>query len=156
VFDPRQVLSVFSLRPWTSCNKVGPRGNRYVPGVSGDTLVADMGQCDEHSPPDRVLAAFLRSASVMFRSRPELSSLKFRLPIYRFPRWLTSRRRKRKRPWTAPLPLSRIPSQGAPIGFAPDPRTGHSVGMPGISRSRSSTLASNALNGMEQNLKPVD
>jgi len=92
VVRPRQGSERVFLRAWTSLRQSrATRKSLRSLGVSGTLWWRDMGQCDEHSPPDRVLAAFLRSGTaVMFRSRPEFIQPEVPPAIYEIPRWLTS------------------------------------------------------------------
>jgi hypothetical protein len=58
------------------------------------------------------------------------------------------------RPWEGSIAtFQEYRAQGAPIGFAPDPRTGHFCGDSRYLAIPFFDAPSNALNGMEQNLK---
>jgi hypothetical protein len=81
--------------------------------------------------PDRVLAAFLRSGTaVMFRSRPEFIQPEVPPAIYEIPTMVNFGVGERgNRPWDGSIAtFQEYRAQGAPIGFAPDPRTGHFCG----------------------------
>ena len=81
--------------------------------------------------PDRVLAAFLRSGTAaMFRSRPEFIQPEVPPAIYEIPTMVNFGVGERgNRPWDGSIAtFQEYRAQGAPIGFAPDPRTGHFCG----------------------------
>jgi hypothetical protein len=81
--------------------------------------------------PDRVLAAFLRSGTaVMFRSRTEFIQPEVPPAIYEIPTIINFGVGERgNRPWDGSVAtFQEYRAQGAPIGFAPDPRTGHFCG----------------------------
>jgi hypothetical protein len=81
--------------------------------------------------PDRVLAAFLRSGTaVMFRSRPEFIQPEVPLAIYEIPTMVNFGVGERgNRPWDGSIAsFQEYRTHGAPIGIAPDPRTGHFCG----------------------------
>src|ERR1700730_11075633 len=81
--------------------------------------------------PDRVLAAFLRSGTaVMFRSRPEFIQPEVPPAIYEIPTMVNFGVGERgNRPWDGSIAtFQEYRAQGAPIGLAPDPRTGHFCG----------------------------
>jgi hypothetical protein len=81
--------------------------------------------------PDRVLAAFLRSGTAaMFRSRREFTQPEVPPAIYEIPTVVNFGIGERgNRPWDGSIAtFQEYRAQGAPIGFAPDPRTGHFCG----------------------------
>src|SRR5471030_2258033 len=81
--------------------------------------------------PDRVLAAFLRSGTAgMFRSRPEFIQPEVPPAIYEIPTMVNfGVGEKGRRPWDGSIStFQEYRAQGAPIGFAPDPRTDHFCG----------------------------
>ena len=81
--------------------------------------------------PDRVLAAFLRSGTaVMFRPRHEFIQPTVPPAIYEIPTMVNFGLGERGRgPWDGSIAIfQEYRAQGAPIGFAPDPRTGHFTG----------------------------
>src|ERR1700736_5256447 len=81
--------------------------------------------------PDRVLAAFLRSGTAaMFRSRAEFIQPEVPPAIYEIPTMVNFGVGERgNRPWDGSIAtFQECRAQGAPIGFAPDPRTGHFCG----------------------------
>lgn len=81
--------------------------------------------------PDRVLAAFLRSGTaVMFRPRPEFIQPEVPPAAYEIPTIVNFGVGERgNRPWDGSIAtFQEYRSKGAPIGFAPDPRTDHFCG----------------------------
>src|SRR6202142_2108774 len=81
--------------------------------------------------PDRVLAAFLRSGTaVMFRPRHEFIQPEVPPAIYEIPTMVNFGVGERgNRPWDGSIAtFQEYRAQGAPIGLAPDPRTGHFCG----------------------------
>ena len=81
--------------------------------------------------PDRVLAAFLRSGTaVMFRSRPEFIQPDVPPAIYEIPMMVNFGVGERGNPpWDGSIAtFQEYRARGAPIGLAPDPRTGHFCG----------------------------
>jgi hypothetical protein len=81
--------------------------------------------------PDRVLAAFLRSGTaVMFRPRREFIQPEVSPAVYEIPTMVNFGMGERgNRPWDGSIAtFQEYRAQGAPIGFAPDPRTGHFCG----------------------------
>src|SRR5258706_1460350 len=81
--------------------------------------------------PDRVLAAFLRSGTAaMFRSRQEVIQPEVSPAIYEIPTMVNFGVGERgNRPWDGSIAtFQEYRAQGAPIGLAPDPRTGHFCG----------------------------
>ena len=81
--------------------------------------------------PDRVLAAFLRSGTAaMFRSRHEFAQPEVPPAVYEIPTIVNFGIGERgTHPWDGSIAtFQEYRAQGAPIGFAPDPRTGHFCG----------------------------
>jgi hypothetical protein len=81
--------------------------------------------------PERVLAAFLRSGSAAtFRPKPEFPQPKIPPAIYEIPTMVNfGMGEKGRLPWNGSVAtFQEYRAQGAPIGFAPDPRTGHWCG----------------------------
>jgi hypothetical protein len=81
--------------------------------------------------PERVLAAFLRSGSAAtFRPKPEFPQPKIPPAIYEIPTMVNfGMGEKGRLPWNGSVATFReYRARGAPIGFAPDPRTGHWCG----------------------------
>src|SRR5450432_4264930 len=81
--------------------------------------------------PERVLAAFLRSGTAAtFRPKPEFVQPKVPPAIYEIPTMVNfGMGEKGRLPWNGSVAtFQEYRAQGAPIGFAPDPRTGHWCG----------------------------
>jgi hypothetical protein len=81
--------------------------------------------------PDRVLAAFLRSGTAaMFRSKQEFAQPEVPPAVYEIPMIVNFGIGERgNHPWEGSIAtFQEYRAQGAPIGFAPDPRTGHFCG----------------------------
>jgi hypothetical protein len=81
--------------------------------------------------PERVLAAFLRSGTAAtFRPKPEFPQPKIPPAIYEIPTMINfGIGEKGHLPWDGSVAtFQEYRAQGAPIGFAPDPRTGHWCG----------------------------
>jgi hypothetical protein len=81
--------------------------------------------------PDRVVAVWLRSGSAaMFRTKPEFPEPVVPDAAYGVPTMCNPGDKEQKRgPWIGPLAtFQEYRLRGAPIGFAPDPRTGHECG----------------------------
>ncbi|HET7086977.1 MAG TPA: hypothetical protein VFI23_19575 [Rhizomicrobium sp.] len=81
--------------------------------------------------PERVLAAFLRSGNaVTFRTRPEFPQPKVPPAVYEIPTMVNFGVGERgRRAWDGSVEIfQEYRAQGAPIGLAPDPRTGHWCG----------------------------
>lgn len=81
--------------------------------------------------PERVVAAFLRSGTAtMFRTRPEFVQPTVPDATYQIPTMVNfGVGEKGKRPWDGSVAtFQEYRAKGAPIGFAPDPRTAHFCG----------------------------
>ena len=81
--------------------------------------------------PDRVLAAFLRSGTATgFRTMPEFPQPQVPPAVYEIPTMVNfGVGEKGRRPWDGSIStFQEYRAQGAPIGFAPDPRTDHFCG----------------------------
>jgi hypothetical protein len=81
--------------------------------------------------PSRVVAVFLRSGTAaMFRSRAEFPRPEVPNAIYAIPTMVNvGVGEKGKVPWGGSIAtFQEYRAKGAPIGFAPDPRTGHECG----------------------------
>jgi hypothetical protein len=81
--------------------------------------------------PDRVVAVWLRSGSAaMFRTKPEFPQPPVPAAAYAVPMMSNPGEKEQKRgPWIGTLAtFQEYRLRGAPIGFAPDPRTGHECG----------------------------
>ena len=81
--------------------------------------------------PERVIAAWLRSGSAaMFCSRPEFPQPEVPAAAYGVPAMCNPGVKEQPNtPWRGPLAtFQEYRAKGAPIGFAPDPRTGHECG----------------------------
>jgi hypothetical protein len=81
--------------------------------------------------PDRVAAVFLRSGTAtMFRTRTEFIQPSVPPAVYQIPTMVNfGVGEKGKRPWDGSVAtFQEYRNQGAPIGFAPDPRTAHFCG----------------------------
>ncbi len=97
-------------------------------GHSGGGIWADV-MSTMH--PERVLAIWMRSGSAaMFRPRPEFPEPKVPRGVYKIPSMGNPGvKEKPHGPWTGTLAtFEEYRAEGAPIGFAPDPRTGHECG----------------------------
>ena len=157
-FDPRQGSERVFLRALNEfATKSGHAEIATVPwclwGHSGGGIWANVMSILH---PDRVLAAFLRSGTaVMFRARPEFIQPEVPPAIYEIPTMVNFGVGERgNRPWDGSIAtFQEYRAQGAPIGFAPDPRTGHFCGDSRYRHPVLRCLPSNALNGMEQNLE---
>jgi pimeloyl-ACP methyl ester carboxylesterase len=132
-FDPRQGSERVFLRALDEfATKSGHAEIATVPwclwGHSGGGIWANVMSILH---PDRVLAAFLRSGTaVMFRSRPEFIQPEVPPAIYEIPTMVNFGVGERgNRPWDGSIAtFQEYRAQGAPIGLAPDPRTGHFCG----------------------------
>jgi hypothetical protein len=81
--------------------------------------------------PTRVVAVFLRSGNAtMFRSKPEFLEPEVPNPLCAIPTMVNvGVGEKGKIPWGGSIAtFQEYRAKGAPIGFAPDPRTGHECG----------------------------
>lgn len=97
-------------------------------GHSGGGIWADVMACLH---PDRVAVAWLRSGSAaMFRPRPEFPALTVPPAVHAIPMMCNPGAKEQGRgPWIGTLAtFQEYRAKGAPIGFAPDPRTGHECG----------------------------
>ena len=113
--------------------------------------------------PDRVAAVWMRSGSAaMFRTRPEFSQPQIPDAAYAVPAMGNPGvKEKPNRPWVGPLAtFQEYRAKGAPVGFAPDPRTGHECGdsrylsIPFLDACLAMRLP--AKGSKDQTLKPVD
>jgi hypothetical protein len=113
--------------------------------------------------PDRVVAAWLRSGSAaMFRTKPEFPQPPVPAAAYGVPTMCNPGEKEQKRgPWIGPLAtFQEYRLEGAPIGFAPDPRTGHECGdsrylaIPFLDACLAIRLPDKG--GDDRTLKPVD
>jgi alpha-L-fucosidase 2 len=97
-------------------------------GHSGGGIWSDVMACLH---PDRVAVMWLRSGSAaMFRIKPEFPQPKVPAAVYGIPTMCNSGVKEQRRlPWVGPLAtFQEFRIHGAPIGFAPDPRTDHECG----------------------------
>ncbi len=81
--------------------------------------------------PERVLVAFLRSGTATgFRTMPEFPQPQVPAAVYEIPTMVNFGMGERgRRPWDGSVAtFQEYRAQGAPIGFAPDPRTEHYCG----------------------------
>ena len=85
--------------------------------------------------PERVAAVFLRSGSAAaFRNRPEFRQPETPAAVYAVPTFCNAGIKEKKEgawngAWDGGLAVFReYRAKGAPVGFAPDPRTGHETG----------------------------
>ena len=132
-FDPRQGSERVFLRALEEfAAKSGHAEIATVPwclwGHSGGGIWANVMSILH---PDRVLTAFLRSGTaVMFRSRHEFVQPEVPPAVYEIPTMINFGVGERgNRPWDGSIAtFQEYRAQGAPIGFAPDPRTGHFCG----------------------------
>jgi hypothetical protein len=113
--------------------------------------------------PDRVVAMWLRSGSAaMFRARPEFPQPRVPEAVYAIPAMCNPGiKEKPNVPWRGPLAtFQEYRAKGAPIGFAPDPRTGHECGdsrylaIPFLDACLAMRLPDKG--SRDQTLKPVD
>src|ERR1700746_2111865 len=132
-FDPRQGSEHVFLRALEEfATKSGHAEIATVPwclwGHSGGGIWANVMSILH---PDRVLAAFLRSGTaMMFRSRTEFIQPEVPPAVYEIPTMVNFGVGERgNRPWDGSIAtFQEYRAQGAPICFAPDPRTGHFCG----------------------------
>ena len=132
-FDPRRGSDKIFLKALDDLAELtGHPELRTVPwclwGHSGGGIWSDI-MTTLH--PERVVAVWLRSGSAaMFRTRsafpqPDIPNLVYSVPIMCNP----GAQEQGKGPWIGPLAtFKEYRAQGAPIGFAPDPLTGHWCG----------------------------
>jgi hypothetical protein len=113
--------------------------------------------------PERVVAVWLRSGSAaMFRTKPEFPPPQVPPGAYSVPTMCNPGvKEKPAGPWTGTLATFReYRLKGAPIGFAPDPRTGHECGdsrylaIPFLDACLAMRLPDKG--SKDQTLKPVD
>jgi hypothetical protein len=81
--------------------------------------------------PDRIVAVFLRSGTAtMFRTRPEFHQPEVPDVVYQIPTMVNfGMGEKGNRPFDGSVAtFQEYRTHGAPVGFAPDPRTGHETG----------------------------
>lgn len=132
-FDPRRGSEHTFLRALDEfAAKSGHAEIATVPwclwGHSGGGIWSDV-MASIH--PERVLAAFLRSGTAAtFRPKPEFLQPKIPPAIYDIPAMINfGMGEKGRLPWNGSVAtFQEYRAQGAPIGFAPDPRTGHWCG----------------------------
>lgn len=97
-------------------------------GHSGGGIWADV-MASLH--PDRVIAIWMRSGSaIMFRTKSEFPQPVVPAAVYAIPSMGNPGvKEKNNLPWIGTLnTFKEYRAKGAPIGFAPDPRTGHECG----------------------------
>ena len=113
--------------------------------------------------PHRVVAAFLRSGTAaMFRPKPEFIQPEVPDAVYEIPTMTNAGVQEIKNlPWAGSIAtFQEYRAKGAPIGFAPDPRTGHFTGdsryfaIPFFDACLAMRLP--AKDAHDQTLKPVD
>jgi pimeloyl-ACP methyl ester carboxylesterase len=132
-FDPRHGSEKTFLKAISEfANKTGHPELNTVPwalwGHSGGGIWADV-MCCLH--PDRVAVAWLRSGSAaMFRSKPEFPQPQVPEALYGIPMMCNPGAKEMGRgPFHGTLAtFQEYRAHGAPIGFAPDPRTAHECG----------------------------
>jgi len=132
-FDPRHGSERAFLRALDEfATKSGHAEIATVPwcfwGHSGGGIWSDV-MATIH--PERVLAAFLRSGTAAtFRPKPEFPQPKIPPAIYEIPTMINfGMGEKGRLPWNGSVAtFQEYRAQGAPVGFAPDPRTGHWCG----------------------------
>jgi hypothetical protein len=113
--------------------------------------------------PERVIAIWMRSGSaLMFRSRSEFPQPEVPAGVYAIPSMCNPGvKEKPNVPWSGTLAtFQAYRAEGAPIGFAPDPRTGHECGdsrylaIPFLDACLAMRLPDKG--SQDQTLKPVD
>lgn len=118
--------------------------------------------------PERVAAAFLRSGSAAaFRNRPAFPQPEIPAAVYAVPTFANAGIKEKPKEgawngaWDGGLAVFReYRAKGAPVGFAPDPRTGHETGdsryfaIPFLDACLAMRLP--AKGSKDQNLRPVD
>jgi hypothetical protein len=132
-FDPRQGSDRVFLRALEElATKSGHQEIATAPwclwGHSGGGIWANVMSILH---PDRVLAAFLRSGTAaMFRSKHEFAQPEVPPAVHEIPTMVNFGIGERgNHPWGGSIAtFQEYRAQGAPIGFAPDPRTGHFCG----------------------------
>ncbi|HEY8750170.1 MAG TPA: alpha/beta hydrolase [Tepidisphaeraceae bacterium] len=132
-FDPRHGSEKTFLKAISEfAGKTGHPELNTVPwalwGHSGGGIWADVMACLH---PDRVAVAWLRSGSAaMFRSKPEFPQPQVPEALYQIPMMCNPGAKEMGRgPFYGTLAtFQEYRAHGAPIGFAPDPRTGHECG----------------------------
>jgi pimeloyl-ACP methyl ester carboxylesterase len=132
-FDPRRGSDKTLLRALHElAAKSGHLEVEKVPwalwGHSGGGIWADVMSLLH---PERVIAVWMRSGSAaMFRTKPEFPPPQVPAAVYGIPSMCNPGEKEQKRgPWIGPLAtFQEYRLKGAPIGFAPDPRTGHECG----------------------------
>jgi len=164
-FDPRRGSEKTFLK---ALNELGAKSGHpelsTVPwilwGHSGGGIWADVMTCLH---PERVVAVWLRSGSAaMFRTKPEFPQPAVPDAVYGVPVMCNPGVKERKnRPWIGTLEtFKEFRLKGAPIGFAPDPRTGHECGdcrylaIPFFDACMAMRLPEQG--SKDQTLKPVD
>jgi pimeloyl-ACP methyl ester carboxylesterase len=164
-FDPRKGSEKTFLRALTEfAAKSGHPELENVPwvlwGHSGGGIWANV-MAALH--PERVVAMWLRSGSAaMFRVKPEFPPLEIPAAVYGIPAMCNPGVKEKKNlPWSGTLAtFQEYRAKGAPIGFAPDPRTGHECGdsrylaIPFLDACMAMRLPDKG--GADQTLKPVD
>jgi hypothetical protein len=81
--------------------------------------------------PDRIVVIWMRSGSaIMFRSKPEFPQPEVPAAVYKIPSMCNPGVKEKPHvTWSGTLStFQEYRAKGAPIGFAPDPRTGHECG----------------------------
>ncbi len=132
-FDPRHGSEKTFLKAISDlASKTGHDELNKVPwalwGHSGGGIWADVMACLH---PDRVAVAWLRSGSAaMFRSKPEFPQPKIPDALYQIPMICNPGVKEMGRgPFHGTLAtFQEYRAHGAPVCFAPDPRTGHECG----------------------------
>jgi hypothetical protein len=132
-FDPRHGSNDTFLRALIElASKSGNPELAIAPwclwGHSGGGIWSDV-MCSLH--PERVVAAYLRSGTaIMFRSKPEFPQPVVPKTIYGIPMMTNAGvLEKQNLPWDGSIAaFKEYRSHGTPIGFAPDPKTGHFCG----------------------------
>ena len=129
-------------------------------GHSGGGIWADVMACLH---PERVVAMWLRSGSAaMFRTKPEFPQPEIPAAVYGIPAMCNPGvKEKNNLPGIGTLAtFTEFRAKGAPIGFAPDPRTGHECGdsrylaIPYLDACIEMRLPDKK--SKNQNLKPID
>jgi pimeloyl-ACP methyl ester carboxylesterase len=164
-FDPRKGSEKTFLKALDEfAAKSGHAEIKAVPwclwGHSGGGIWADV-MADLH--PERVAALWLRSGSAaMFRSKPEFPQPGIPAAAFAIPTMCNPGAKELKKlPYTGTLTtFQEFRAKGAPIGFAPDPRTDHECGdsrylaIPFLDACLAMRLPDKG--ATNQNLKPVD